>query len=169
MALVVIVRRERDPCGLGLGAPSFSLVTLGDFQHGAPSVKVLHVAGTGTRHAGALAPVFRCARCGPHVPFSCNHRGLPPTRARVQALESNSQPRPVDPSKHAQLVEVPLRAPSPPFEQAASIRPSAEQQTNAGQCQVALHLTLFVDMNSPPLEPTLIRGGGVKGYRAKSL
>jgi hypothetical protein len=88
------------------------------------------------------------------VPFSCNHRGLPPTRARVQALESNSQPRPVDPFKHAQLVEVPLRAPSPPFEQAASIRPSAETQTNAGKCQVALHLTLFVYLNSHPLEPT---------------
>jgi len=75
MALVVVVRRERDPCELGHGAPSFSLVTLGDFQHGAPGLKVVHVAGNGTRLAGAPAPVFRCARCGRHVAFSYTKHG----------------------------------------------------------------------------------------------
>jgi len=43
-----------------------------------------------------------------------------------------------------------------PLEQAASISPSAEQQTN-GQCQVALHLILFADMNSPPFDPGCVK------------
>ena len=55
---------------LGLGAPSLSLVTIGDFQHRIFGLKVVHVAGNGTRLAGALAPVFRCAGRGQHFAFS---------------------------------------------------------------------------------------------------